>query len=228
MRLSPVQKAILAELLLLLAAAVFLFVRRIYGSEPEKLSAAANMNYAVLETEEEDSEEDSEEDFIRWVDFDVSCEALEDASAYDMETHGSETELHWVELLAVLACYNGGDFSSYRSSDMETLAESLLSGEETIESLTENLRYYDYYKEAYGAVLNGMLGEYQIQTGTDPVTGEPLWESRYGLKAFLPIAKNFPYTDYDDFGVSRSYGYTRSHLGHDMMWHPTGINIGVS
>ncbi len=221
MRLSPVQKAILAELLLLLAAAVFLFVRRIYGSEPEKLSAAANMNYAVLETEEEDleedSEKDSEEDFIRWVDFDVSCEALEDASAYDMETHGSETELHWVELLAVLACYNGGDFSSYRSSDMETLAESLLSGEETIESLTENLRYYDYYKEAYGAVLNGMLGEYQIQTGTDPVTGEPLWESRYGLKAFLPIAKNFPYTDYDDFGVSRSYGYTRSHLGHDMM-----------
>jgi len=33
----------------------------------------------------------------------------------------------------------------------------------------------------------------------------------------LPIAKNFPYSDYDDFGVSRSYGYKRRHLGHDMM-----------
>ena len=126
-------------------------------------------------------------------------------------------ELHWVELLAVLACHNGGDFSSYRSSDMDALAESLMTGEKTIEELAENLRYYDYYREAYGAVLDGMLGEYQIQTGTAPVTGEPVLEDRYGLKAFLPIAKNFPYSDYDDFGVSRSYGYTRSHLGHDMM-----------
>ena len=39
----------------------------------------------------------------------------------------------------------------------------------------------------------------------------------YGLKAYSPIAKEFPYSDYDDFGVSRSYGYKRNHLGHDMM-----------
>ena len=43
------------------------------------------------------------------------------------------------------------------------------------------------------------------------------WKSVYGLKAFHPIAKGFPYSDYDDFGVSRSYGYKRNHLGHDMM-----------
>ena len=42
-------------------------------------------------------------------------------------------------------------------------------------------------------------------------------EKRYGLKAFSPIAADFPYTDYDDFGASRSYGYARPHLGHDMM-----------
>ena len=27
----------------------------------------------------------------------------------------------------------------------------------------------------------------------------------------------FPYQDYDDFGASRSFGYKRPHLGHDMM-----------
>ena len=43
------------------------------------------------------------------------------------------------------------------------------------------------------------------------------WKHTYGLKAFHPIAKSFPYSDYDDFGVSRSYGYRRNHLGHDMM-----------
>ena len=41
--------------------------------------------------------------------------------------------------------------------------------------------------------------------------------TKYGLKAFHPLAKNFPYSHYDDFGVSRSYGYRRQHLGHDMM-----------
>ena len=42
-------------------------------------------------------------------------------------------------------------------------------------------------------------------------------EKHYGLKAFSPIAAGFYYTDYDDFGASRSYGYARPHLGHDMM-----------
>ena len=44
-----------------------------------------------------------------------------------------------------------------------------------------------------------------------------VWEKKYGLKAYLPLAKYFPYSDYDDFGVSRTYGYKRRHLGHDMM-----------
>lgn len=41
--------------------------------------------------------------------------------------------------------------------------------------------------------------------------------TKYGLKAFSPIAKGFPYNDYDDFGAARSYGFKRQHLGHDMM-----------
>ena len=50
-----------------------------------------------------------------------------------------------------------------------------------------------------------------------PSGEEKVWVTKYGLKAFLPLAKNFPYSHYDDFGVSRSYGYRRRHLGHDMM-----------
>ena len=50
--------------------------------------------------------------------------------------------------------------------------------------------------------------------GEDP---EKVWVRKYGLKAFSPIARYFPYEDYDDFGASRSYGYKRPHLGHDMM-----------
>ena len=84
-----------------------------------------------------------------------------------------------------------------------------------MQSLTENMKYYAYYLEAYTAVLGGMVGAYEIE---EPVEdGSVSWVTKYGLKAFSPIAKNFPYQDYDDFGVSRSYGYRRQHLGHDMM-----------
>ena len=56
------------------------------------------------------------------------------------------------------------------------------------------------------------------QSGTgENGNAKTVWLRKYGLKAFSPIAKNFPYSHYDDFGVSRSYGYRRRHLGHDMM-----------
>ena len=86
-----------------------------------------------------------------------------------------------------------------------------------MEELTEGLTHYAYYREAYGAVLDGMVGEFELEVPAEGGEGEPVWEKRYGLKAFLPVAKNFPYSDYDDFGTSRSYGYRRQHLGHDMM-----------
>ena len=56
------------------------------------------------------------------------------------------------------------------------------------------------------------------QSGTgENGNAKTVWLRKYGLKAFSPIAKNFPYSDFDDFGASRSYGFKRKHLGHDMM-----------
>ena len=33
----------------------------------------------------------------------------------------------------------------------------------------------------------------------------------------MPIAKNYSFSHYDDFGASRSYGFKRTHLGNDLM-----------
>lgn len=227
--------------------------------------------------------------FIRWVDFDVTADAMTQAFRYDVDTCQQELHLNWVDLLAYLGARYGGDFSHYQASDMAKAAEQLQNGV-TVEELTKNMTSFAYYREAYGAVLNGMVGLYeieipkseapafaladaQIQEGdpaapdssaqtqtqvpnnpveptsatTDssqqaqqqnsapspsvpaptlsdpdavpltPSGEEKVWVTKYGLKAFLPLAKNFPYSHYDDFGVSRSYGYRRRHLGHDMM-----------
>lgn len=155
-------------------------------------------------------QKNTEKDFIKWVDFKVTSEAMNDAYQYDLKSHDTDTPLDWVCLLAILGVKYGGDFKSYKSSDLDTIADKLLNKESTLEQMTADMKYYDYYNEAYHAVLGGMVGDYKLP-------GSDTEEMQYGLKAFSPIAKGFPYTDYDDFGSSRSFGYRRQHLGHDMM-----------
>ena len=165
---------------------------------------------AEKETAAEAGNQDTEQDYIRWVEFHVTKEALQQAYEYDAATHETARPLDWVELLACLGARYGGDFGRYSPEDMEELARQLHQGERTLEEVTEELEYYPYYREAYGAILGGLVGEYEVKENG-------IWTAKYGLKGFHPIARGFPYTDYDDFGVSRSYGYERRHLGHDMM-----------
>lgn len=163
-------------------------------------------------------------DYIKWVDFHVTSEAMRQACAYDVDTYGQEGHLNWVDLLAYLGARYGGDFKQYKAKDMDEIAERIQKGETTVEKLSAEIKSFDYYREAYGAVLDGLVGEYQIEAEdqgqgaqSHESQGEVSWTKKYGLKGYSPIAKSFPYNDYDDFGVARSYGYRREHLGHDMM-----------
>jgi murein DD-endopeptidase MepM/ murein hydrolase activator NlpD len=160
---------------------------------------------------------DTEKKYIKWVSFNVSHEALDRAYRYDVESKDNDPHLNWIELLAYLGAKYGGDFSRYKEKHMADLADMLLSKKKTMDELTEDMKYYDYYYEAYSAVLSGMVGEYEIEVKDETAPGGKRWEKKYGLKAFLPIAKYYPYSHFDDFGVSRSYGFKRKHLGHDMM-----------
>lgn len=145
-------------------------------------------------------------DYIRYVEFNVPQDALRRALDWDVRTEG---ELGWVELLAQLACTYGGEWGRYSAEDLERTAQRLMSGDTQPHS-----KYYSYYREAYQAVLGGLVGDYREQTVQD---GKIVWEQKYGLKAFYPIAAGYDISHFDDFGVSRSYGYRRRHLGHDMM-----------
>lgn len=155
-------------------------------------------------------------DYITWVDFDISSTAMQAAMDIDIETYNDTQveHLNWIELLAYLGTQYGGDFSKYKAADLNDLVSQLNEGN-TIAQMTEGNTYYEYFLEAYSAALGGFLGEFEVQV--DGENGELVWEKQYGLKAFSPIASGFYYTDYDDFGSSRSYGYNRRHLGHDMM-----------
>lgn len=144
--------------------------------------------------------------YIKWVEFNAPCEALNAAYELDVETYRDERPLHWIELLAYEGARTGGSFDKNSARKIRETGEKLKNGETTIEKLTEDMKYYNYYLEAYTAVLGGMVGEFTLDG-----------KRYYGLKAYSPIAKGFDYSHYDDFGSSRSYGYARPHLGHDMM-----------
>jgi murein DD-endopeptidase MepM/ murein hydrolase activator NlpD len=152
---------------------------------------------------------------IRWVDFNVPCAAMKKAIALDIMTHDKEIKLNWIELLAYLASTNGNSFSRYKDSQLDAIAQKLLSGK-TMAELTKNNKTYSYYLEAYSAILSGFVGEYDIEV-PDKDGGGKHWETRYGIKVFSPIAKNYPYHHYNDFGSRRSYGWSRPHLGNDLM-----------
>ena len=120
-----------------------------------------------------------------------------------------------MELLAYVAAKFGGDSSCFTIARLDDIAARLQEGV-PMEELAAGIKTYDYYYEAYSAVLGGFLGTYEVEVDAPEAEGGKRWERTYGLKAFSPIAKNYPYNDYDDFGSSRSYGYKRKHLGHDI------------
>ena len=146
-------------------------------------------------------------DVIKWVDFDVPYESLQYALEQDVATFDQEKHIGWIDALALAACRTGGKcpFSSVKQ------AVSDLKKDKSVEELLgQNRKYYTYYYEAYTAVLGGMVGSFAIEKD-----GE--WAATYGLKAFSPIAAGYGYSHCDDFGVARSFGFKRKHLGHDLM-----------
>lgn len=144
---------------------------------------------------------------IKWVDFPVPYESLEYAMKQDIDTFEGEQHLSWIDILALSACRTGGKCPL---ASVKKAAADLKGDKSPEELLGELYKYYAYYHEAYSAVLGGLVGSYAIEKD-----GE--WVPQYGLKAFSPIAAGYGYGHCDDFGVGRSFGFKRKHLGHDMM-----------
>jgi murein DD-endopeptidase MepM/ murein hydrolase activator NlpD len=152
-------------------------------------------------------------DFITWVDFNVSCEAMQRALQLDIESQGKEKPVSWIDLLALAATHAGGN--TFSPGAVDAAAKELDCDQLPQEFLGEQYRYFAYYQEAYTAVLGGLVGNFAIETTDD--SGKTDWSAAYGLKAFSPIAAGYWYNHYDDFGNARSYGFARRHLGNDLM-----------
>lgn len=144
---------------------------------------------------------------IRWVDFDVSCESMKYALEQDILTSQQEKHISWIDTLALAACRTGGKCGL---SAVRQAVSDLKKDKSPEELLGDLYKYYAYYHEAYTAALGGLVGSYAIEK-------DGQWVAAYGLKAFSPIAAGYGYSHCDDFGVARSFGFRRKHLGNDLM-----------
>ena len=144
---------------------------------------------------------------IRWVDFDVSYESMKYALEQDILTAQQEKHISWIDSLALAACRTGGKCGV---SAVRQAVSDLKKDKSPEERLGDLYKYYAYYHEAYSAALGGLVGSYAIEK-------DGQWVATYGLKAFSPIAAGYGYSHCDDFGVARSFGFRRKHLGNDLM-----------
>lgn len=204
----------------------------------ERLSAIPVSSSQAFEWHNSTSENTvQEKKYIKWFEFKVSYEVLDKTSKLDIQSHNNheDVKLNWIELISYLACKYGNDFSRYKSQDLTNLVEKLRSGQ-TMADLTKDMKNYNYYFEGYDSVLHEFIGDFkqEVKTtvssktnteGTSSLDNSTVeqeipqkqFENKYGIKAFHPVAKNYSYSHYDDFGASRSYGYKRLHFGNDLM-----------
>ncbi len=149
-----------------------------------------------------------ENTYIKWVDNRIPYEVLLSAYEYQLTYRNSDTvEFDFVKALAYLAAKNGNNFSV--KGDIKALSDlvNMLKEGRKIDSFYGENKYYKYYVEAYGAIFAEFIGEYTLPNG----------QTAYGLKNYHPFPKGYWYSHGDDFGNSRSYGFKRKHLGHDIM-----------
>lgn len=160
------------------------------------------------------AQEDGE--YIKWMEFNPPLSAMEKALKADIDTHDDLIHINWVDLLSALAAKYWGEWGRYSASDMDEFITKLKQGE-NIKILTAGYKTFNFFSEAYHAVLDGFVGEYKIGTGETDLGGDPIMEEKYGLRAYSPLAYGYGYSHYDDFGTSRNFGYKRRHLGNDLI-----------
>ena len=154
--------------------------------------------------------------YIKWVEFGIPSSILYRAIELDIQSRNQKERVDFIEVLSYLAAKNGGNFKKVTQADVTKAADFLKTNTPT------DLKQFSYYLNAYGAIMNGWVSEYEAEQKLDDgITKTVL---KYGLTIRHPV-KGY-YSDSDDFGNSRSYGFQRKHQGHDF-FTSTGTPVGA-
>ena len=71
--------------------------------------------------------------YIKWVEFNVTCEAMEAAYEWDIDSYRKPIHLDWIDLLAYSGARTGGKFDSGSVRKINEAAQKIADGETTME-----------------------------------------------------------------------------------------------
>lgn len=143
--------------------------------------------------------------YPKWVEFKIPSSVLYQAISMDIQSQKTENPIDFIEILSYVAAKNGGNFQSVKTKQLKDAADILSQSHPT------DLKLFSFYLTAYNAVMGGWVGEYETTIKQPDGTETPV--VKYGLKIRHPVKGG--YSDSDDFGNKRSYGFQRKHQGHD-------------
>ena len=71
---------------------------------------------------------DTQKNYIKYVEFNVTKDALQNAVDLDIQTHDDDRHTDCITMLAYLGAKYGGDFTKYKYSDMTDFADKIENG----------------------------------------------------------------------------------------------------
>ena len=188
---------IFAFFIFLIIVSTIIFAIFFKKDKPDENIVIPNHNTAEKsEPQANRPKEKSNTDYIKWVEFNPTYKALKEAMNADIKSQESENPVDWIQILSYLGARYGGDFSRYKTADLNSLLKRITDGE-SIENITADMKYYNYYYKAYDAVLSNYVGPYTKQVKDE--NGNIVWKTKYGLRVYSPIAEGYSYNHYDDF-----------------------------
>ncbi len=152
----------------------------------------------------------------KWVEMNIPSSILYQAISMDIQSRTKEERIDFIEILSYVAAKHGGNFQAVKAADLKQAVAVLK------ESHPTDLKLFSYYLTAYNAIMGGWVGEYE-STVKHP-DGHEETVLKYGLKIRHPVKGG--YSDSDDFGNKRSYGFQRKHQGHDF-FTSTGVPVAA-
>ena len=227
LKLNFIKKLLFFSLVIILGGLILCFsffisnkkassLENIFNSDVNSENFLNQISNISVEEIADDAKKDSKY-YIKWVDFKASASVLTKLANLDISSHNdpnSNVKYNWIELMAFLGTKYGGDLSKFNQTDLDKLTKEVQAGK-SVSELASNMKLYNYFYEGYDAIFHEFIGTFEVASKDE--NGNVSYTTKYGLKAFLPIAKNYSFSHYKDFGSSRSYGYKRVHLGNDLL-----------
>lgn len=124
-------------------------------------------------------------------------------------------EMNFVNLISLLAAKYGGHWGDYHKSDLDVLVSEFKRGATEKELASPYDKTYRAFKSFYEAVFNEAIGPFKISKYVDK-KNIPVFEEKFGLKSYFPIAYDFDSTFLDDYEKENKHLSSVHHLGIDL------------